>query len=71
MEIYTNYEQLLPKGSLFSIKDIGEIGLIKSDMLRKLIFHREIEVVKMGKKNFISRQVLIAFLKENTLSARR
>ncbi|WP_104687647.1 FAD-binding protein [Helicobacter acinonychis] len=71
MEIYTNYEQLLPKGSLFSIKDIEEIGLIKSDMLRKLIFHREIEVVKMGKKNFISRQVLIAFLKENTLSARR
>ncbi|MDY4829695.1 MAG: DNA-binding protein [Campylobacter sp.] len=69
MEIFTNYDELLPKGILFSIKEIDEMGLIKSDMLKKLIYNREIEVVKVGTKNFISRSVLILFLKKNTLPA--
>ena len=69
MEIFTNYDELLPKGILFSIKEIDDIGLIKSDMLKKLIYNREIEVVKVGTKNFISRSVLILFLKKNTLPA--
>lgn len=69
MEIYTNYEKLLPQGLLFSIKDIEEMNLIKSDMLKKLIYNREIEVIKIGTKNFISRQVLIMFLEKNTLPA--
>ena len=45
------------------------MGLIKSDMLKKLIYNREIEVVKVGTKNFISRSVLILFLKKNALPA--
>ena len=69
MEIFANYDELLPKGILFSIKEIDDIGLIKSDMLKKLIYNREIEVVKVGTKNFISRSVLILFLKKNTLPA--
>lgn len=69
MEIFTNYDELLPKGILFSIKEIDDMGLIKSDMLKKLIYNREIEVVKIGTKNFISRSVLILFLKKNTLPA--
>ena len=69
MEIFANYDELLPKGILFSIKEIDEMGLIKSDMLKKLIYNREIEVVKVGTKNFISRSVLILFLKKNTLPA--
>ena len=69
MEIFANYDELLPKGILFSIKEIDDMGLIKSDMLKKLIYNREIEVVKVGTKNFISRSVLILFLKENTLPA--
>ena len=69
MEIFTNYDELLPKGILFSIKEIDEMKLIKSDMLKKLIYNREIEVVKIGTKNFISRQVLILFLEKNTLPA--
>ena len=69
MEIFANYDELLPKGILFSIKEIDDMGLIKSDMLKKLIYNREIEVVKVGNKNFISRSVLILFLKENTLPA--
>ncbi|MDO2409994.1 DNA-binding protein [Campylobacter magnus] len=69
MDIFTNYDELLPKGILFSIKEIDDMGLIKSDMLKKLIYNREIEVVKVGAKNFISRSVLILFLKKNTLPA--
>ncbi|MCI7022763.1 MAG: DNA-binding protein [Campylobacter sp.] len=69
MEIIANYDELLPKGILFSIKEIDDTGLIKSDMLKKLIYNREIEVVKVGTKNFISRSVLILFLKKNTLPA--
>ena len=69
MEIFANYDELLPKGILFSIKEIDDMGLIKSDMLKKLIYNREIEVVKVGTKNFISRSVLIFFLKKNTLPA--
>ena len=69
MEIFANYDELLPKGILFSIKEIDDMSLIKSDMLKKLIYNREIEVVKVGTKNFISRSVLILFLKKNTLPA--
>lgn len=69
MKIFANYDELLPKGILFSIKEIDDMGLIKSDMLKKLIYNREIEVVKVGTKNFISRSVLILFLKKNTLPA--
>ena len=69
MEIFANYDELLPKGILFSIKEIDDMGLIKSDMLKKLIYNREIEVVKVGTKNFISRSVLILFLKKNALPA--
>ena len=52
-----------------SIKDINAINLIKSDMLKKIIYNREIEVVKIGKKNFISRSALIDYLTKNTFKA--
>lgn len=63
----TDFDELLPKGILFSIKEINDMGLIKSDMLKKLIHNRAIEVVKIGTKNFISRTALIAFLEDNTI----
>lgn len=47
--ITTNYNELIPNGLLFSIKEIDEMNLIKSDMLKKIIYNREIEVVKIGK----------------------
>ena len=63
----TDFEKLIPQGILFSIKQINDMNLIKSDMLKKLIFQRDIEVVKIGKKNHISRTALIAYLEENTI----
>ena len=65
----TNFEELLPQGILFSIKEIDAMSLIKLDMLKKIIYNREIEVVKIGKKNFISRSALIDYLTKNTFKA--
>ena len=65
----TDFEKLIPQGILFSIKQINDMNLIKSDMLKKLIYQREIEVVKVGNKNHISRTALIAFLEANTIPA--
>ena len=65
----TDYYTLIPEGILFSIKEIDEMNLIKSDMIKKLIYNREIEVVKLGKKNFISKTALVAYLEANTIPA--
>ena len=65
----TNFEQLIPQGILFSIKQIDDMNLIKSDMLKKLIYQRAIEIVKIGSKNFISRTALISYLEANTILA--
>lgn len=63
----TNYDVLIPKKVLFSIKEIEELGIIKGDMCRKLIFNRKIEVTKVGNKNFISRSEILRFLELNTI----
>ena len=67
MEIITNYEELLPEGILFSIRQINDMGLIKSDLLKKLIYSYKIEVVKLNSKNFISRTALISYLESQTI----
>ncbi len=65
----TNFAELIPNAILLSIKDINDLRIIKSDMLKKLIYNREIEVVKLGKKNFITKIALIAYLEKNTIPA--
>lgn len=65
----TNFEELLPQGILFSIREINDIGLIKSDLLKKLIYSQKIEVTKLNSKNFISRTALIDYLTKNTFKA--
>jgi hypothetical protein len=63
----TNFDELLPSGVLFSIKEINDMKLIKSDLLKKLIYNQKIEVTKLASKNFISRTALIAYLEMNTI----
>ena len=38
-------------------------------MCKKILYNREIEVVKLGTKNFIARAELIRYLKSRTISA--
>lgn len=65
----TNFEKLLPEGILFSIKQINDMGLIRSDLLKKLIYAQKIEVTKLNSKNFISRSALVSYLQDNTIPA--
>lgn len=65
----TDFEQLIPQGVLFSIKQINDMNLIKSDMLKKLIYNGAIEYTKLGNKNHISRTALIDYLQKNTIPA--
>ena len=66
--MHTNFQDLIPQRVLFSIKEIADLGIIKSDLCKKLILNRKIEVIKLGNKNFISRAELIRYLQVNTIS---
>ncbi len=66
--MHTNFQDLIPQRVLFSIKEISDLGIIKSDLCKKLILNRKIEVIKLGNKNFISRVELIRYLQVNTIS---
>ena len=63
----TNYDELIPKGVIFNLKEIEEMNIIKTDMAKKLILKNEIEVVKIGNKLHISRSELIRYLETNTI----
>ena len=69
LKMDTNFEEIIPQKVLFSIKEISDLGIIKSDMCKKLIYNRKIEVVKLGTKNFIARAEVIRYLKSRTISA--
>ena len=62
-----NYDNLLPQGILFNLRQIEEMNIIKKDMAKKLICNRKLEAVKIGNKLHISRTELIRFLEENTI----
>jgi len=65
----TNYDELLPKKILLSIKDLDFYGILKSDMCKKLILQKKLEIVKIGSKNFISRSEVIRYLEAHTVPA--
>ena len=65
----TNYDTLIPQGILFNLQQVEDMQIIKKNMAKKLIYNRELEVVKIGSKLHISRTELIRFLEENTVLA--
>ncbi|MCG3692189.1 helix-turn-helix domain-containing protein [Aliarcobacter butzleri] len=62
----TNYNLLLPNKVLFNLKEIEDLGVIKIDMAKKLVYNGVLEVVKIGNKIHISRDELIKYLETNT-----
>ncbi|MFW2600650.1 MULTISPECIES: DNA-binding protein [Arcobacteraceae] len=62
----TDYNSIIPNKILFNLKEIEEIGLIKTDMAKKLVYNGYLEVVKIGNKLHISREELIKYLEINT-----
>lgn len=67
MSTKTDYDKLLPKRIIFSLKEIEEMSSISLPMLKKMIANAQIERVKIGNKNHISRIELIRLLTENTI----
>ena len=61
-----NYDSLLPQKILFNLKEVEDIGIIKTNMAKKLIYNGFLEIVKIGNKIHISREELIRYLKSNT-----
>ena len=64
----TNYDEIIPCGVLFNLKEVEEMKIIKVDMAKKLILKGELEHVKIGKKIHLSRTVLIRYLIDNTIN---
>jgi hypothetical protein len=65
--ITTNFNDLIPQGVVFNLKQIEDMNLIKTDMSKKLIYAGELETVKIGKKLHVSRTELIRYLENNTV----
>ena len=66
-----DYNLIIPNRILFNLKEIEEIGLIKTDMAKKLVYNGYLEVVKIGNKLHISREQLINYLESNTHSSNK
>ena len=66
-----NYDLLLPPKVLFNLKEIEEIGLIKTDMAKKLVYKGFLEIVKIGNKIHISREELSRYLELNTYPSKK
>jgi hypothetical protein len=66
----TDYNSLLPQGVLiFNLKEIEAHGIIKIDMLKKLVLKKQIEFIKIGRKVHIARSELIRYLESRTVRA--
>lgn len=65
----TNYDSILPQGVLFNLREIEGLGIIKIDMMKKLVLKKQIEFIKIGRKIHIARSELIRYLESRTVSA--
>lgn len=52
-----NYDLLLPSKILFSLKEIEDLGVIKTDKSKKLVYSGFLEVVKIGNKIHILQKI--------------
>ncbi len=65
----TNYDSILPQGVIFNLKDIDSSGIIKINMMKKLVLKKQIEFIKIGRKVHIARSELIRYLESRTVRA--
>ena len=65
----TNYDELIPKGVLFNLKEVEEMKIIKVSTAKKMISMGELNIVKIGNKIHLSRAEIIRFLEANTIMA--
>ena len=65
----TDMQKLVPRTKLiYSFREIADFGLITQGLLFKLYRNGEIEVIKLGNRNNVSRNELIRYLEDNRIS---
>ena len=64
----TDFNKLVPSKKIQTFKEIEEAGLIAQGMLFKLYRTGQIEVIKIGNKNHVSREEIIRYLTQNTIA---
>ena len=52
-----NYDLLLPSKILFSLKEIEDLGVIKTNMAKNLVYRGFLKVVKIGNKIHILQKI--------------
>ena len=52
----------IPKRQNLSISDIEKLGIIKAPMLRKMLSKGEMRSIRVGRKYFVPRAVLVDWL---------
>lgn len=63
----TDFQTLVPEKPIQSFKEIADSGLITQGMLFKLYRTGQIEIIKIGNRNNVSRDELIRYFEENTI----
>ena len=66
-----NYEDLIPKGIIFNLQEIQDMKVLKIPKIKKLIYDKELEVVRVGNKLHVPRAELIRYLEENTTKRKK
>jgi hypothetical protein len=62
------YDELIPNGVVFNLKEIQNMKILKISMAKKLISNGQINIIKIGNKVHVARSELIRFLEEHTIS---
>lgn len=63
----TDFNKIVSEKPIQTFKEIAESGLISQGLLFKLYRAGEIEVIKLGNRNNVSRLELIRYLEDNTI----
>ena len=63
----TDINSIVPNKPIMSFKEIADAGLITQGLLFKLYRTGQIEVIKLGNRNNVSREEVVRYLTENTI----
>ncbi len=66
----TDFEELVPYGVMFNLREIEKMKIIKVSMAKKLIMKGKLEAIKIGNKIHVSRNCLIKYLEDNSINSK-
>jgi hypothetical protein len=69
MELKQKYENMFSKSRLmYPLRELNEKGIFKISTAKKLIANGQLESIKVGSKHFVTRDEIIRYMIENTVS---